>query len=55
LNASARSFRCQAKLRAGTPTEAATAIAFLAMPAASYITGQLVVVDGGTCLQERKG
>jgi len=41
--------------RAGTPTETATAIAFLAMPGASYITGQLVVVDGGNCLQERKG
>ena len=41
--------------RAGTPTETATAIAFLAMPGASYITGQLVVVDGGNFLQERKG
>ena len=41
--------------RAGTPAETATAIAFLAMPGASYITGQLVVVDGGNCLQERKG
>ena len=41
--------------RAGTPTEMATAIAFLAMPGASYITGQLVVVDGGNCLHDRKG
>jgi 3-oxoacyl-[acyl-carrier protein] reductase len=41
--------------RAGTPNEMATTIAFLAMPGASYITGQLVVVDGGNCLQERKG
>jgi hypothetical protein len=41
--------------RAGTPTETVTAIAFLALPGASYITGHLVVVDGGNCLQERKG
>lgn len=41
--------------RAGTPQEMAAAIAFLAMPGASYITGALLVVDGGNCLQERKG
>lgn len=41
--------------RAGTPQEMAAAIAFLAMPAASYITGELLVVDGGNCLQEHKG
>jgi 3-oxoacyl-[acyl-carrier protein] reductase len=29
--------------------------AFLATPETSYITGQLMVVDGGNCLQERKG
>lgn len=42
---------------AGSPTGIgfATAIALLAMPGASYITGQRVVVDGGNCLQERKG
>ena len=33
--------------RIGTPQEAAAAIAFLAMPAASYITGQCLAVDGG--------
>jgi citronellol/citronellal dehydrogenase len=33
--------------RAGTPTEAAAVIAFLASPAASYVTGTTVVVDGG--------
>lgn len=33
--------------RVGEPTEIAAAIAFLASPAASYITGQALHVDGG--------
>jgi NAD(P)-dependent dehydrogenase (short-subunit alcohol dehydrogenase family) len=33
--------------RLGTPEEAAAVIAFLASPAASYVTGTTVVVDGG--------
>ena len=33
--------------RAGTPEEAAGVIAFLASPAASYVTGTTVIVDGG--------
>jgi 3-oxoacyl-[acyl-carrier protein] reductase len=33
----------------------AAAIVFLAMPAASYIHGEMLVVDGANCLQERKG
>ena len=41
--------------RAGTPDEMAAAIAFLAMPGASYIHGELLVVDGANCLQEHKG
>jgi NAD(P)-dependent dehydrogenase (short-subunit alcohol dehydrogenase family) len=41
--------------RAGTPMETASLIAYLATPGASYITGQLMVVDGGNCLQEHKG
>ena len=33
--------------RVGEPEEVAGAIAFLCMPAASYITGECVAVDGG--------
>jgi len=40
--------------RAGTPEEVAAAVCFLASPAASYITGQSLVIDGGNILQENK-
>ncbi len=39
-------------LRSGTPAEVAAVIRFLADPSASYITGQLLVVDGGNSLPE---
>ena len=40
--------------RAGTPDEVAAAVAFLASRDASYITGQVLVIDGGNILQESK-
>jgi 3-oxoacyl-[acyl-carrier protein] reductase len=38
--------------RPGTPDEVATAIAFLCLPSASYITGQIIVIDGGNSVRE---
>lgn len=40
--------------RSGTPDEVAAAVAGLAMPAAAYTTGQLLVVDGANSTAEEK-
>jgi 3-oxoacyl-[acyl-carrier protein] reductase len=41
--------------RPGTPAEVAACAAFFASDAASYVSGTLLVVDGGNSLQEAKG
>jgi 3-oxoacyl-[acyl-carrier protein] reductase len=41
--------------RPGTPDEVAAAVLMLALPEASYITGQTLVVDGGNVIQDMKG
>lgn len=40
--------------RSGHPEEVASAIAWLCSPGASYITGQLIVVDGGNSVAEER-
>ncbi len=40
--------------RSGAPEEIASAIAWLASPSASYITGQTIVIDGGNSIAEER-
>ena len=41
--------------RLGEPADTGSAVAFLCMPAAAYITGQVIAVDGGLAAQGFRG
>jgi 3-oxoacyl-[acyl-carrier protein] reductase len=52
LESEAEAGRLTPVKRSGTPEEVAHAVWFLSTPGASYITGQLLVVDGGNSISE---
>lgn len=41
--------------RSGTPEEVASCVTYLCSPGAAYLTGQLIVIDGGNSIVEDKG
>jgi 3-oxoacyl-[acyl-carrier protein] reductase len=41
--------------RSGTPDEVASLITYLASPDAGYLTGQILIVDGGNSIMEERG
>jgi 3-oxoacyl-[acyl-carrier protein] reductase len=50
-----RAGRATPTRRSGRPEEVGAVAAFLASEAASYVNGQMIVVDGGNIIQEMKG
>jgi 3-oxoacyl-[acyl-carrier protein] reductase len=50
-----RAGRATPTRRSGRPEEVGAVAAFLAGEAASYVNGQMIVVDGGNIIQEMKG